>query len=65
MDTIVVKSVRLQLINDEFEVDEDFADAWRTSKEPWSVDRIPYLDYFIQEGYFFKGTRYSLSETMS
>ena len=52
---VVVNSMGLESINSNYEVDKDFFDAWRAPKEPWSVYRMPYLDYFIQEGYLFKG----------
>jgi hypothetical protein len=28
--------------------------AWKACKEPWSLDKTPYLDYHIQEGFLFK-----------
>ena len=40
-----------------YKADKDFAEAWKALKEPWSVDKIPYLDYFIQEGYLLKEHR--------
>ena len=38
-----------------YEFDEDFIEAWKVSKEPWSVENTPYMNYFIQEGHLFKG----------
>ena len=43
-----VQLIGLELMKDDYEVDKDFVDAWRDSKEPWSVDKTPNLDYFIQ-----------------
>ena len=37
----------------DYKVDEYFADACKVSKEPWSVEKTPYLHYFIQEGGYF------------
>ena len=45
----------LESMRANYEVDKDFSEAWNTSKEPWSGDRTPYLDYFMQEVYMFKG----------
>ena len=53
----VVKLIGLESMKVDYDVDEDFVDAWRASKEAWSFEREPYLDYFIQEGYFFKGNQ--------
>ena len=55
LGTTIVKSTRLESIKANYELDEDFFDAWKESKDPWSVDITPYLDQFIQEGYVFKG----------
>lgn len=37
-----------------YEEGPNFAKAWKVSIEPWSCDRTPYMDYFIQEGFLFK-----------
>jgi hypothetical protein len=31
-----------------YEDDADFAEVWKSCKEPWSVDKTPYLEFFIQ-----------------
>ena len=53
--TTTTKLTRLQLMNTDYEVDEDFTNAWKASKETWSVNITQYLYYFIQEGYIFEG----------
>ena len=55
MGIIVVKPTGLESMNIEYEVNKYFVDAWKASKEPCRVNGTPYLDYFIQEGYLFKG----------
>ena len=47
MGRTIVKSTRLESIKANYEVDEEFVDAWKASNEPWSVDQNPYLDYFV------------------
>lgn len=34
--------------------DIDFVETWKTSKEPWSYNKAPHLDYFIQQRILFK-----------
>ena len=52
---IVVKPMELESMNIDYEVNKYFVDACKASKEPCRVNGTPYLDYFIQEGYLFKG----------
>ena len=42
-------------MKDYYEVDKDFSNAWKAFKDRLSVDKTPYLDYFIQYRYLFKG----------
>ena len=52
---IVVKPMELESMNIDYEVNKYFVDACKASKEPCRVNGTPYLEYFIQEGYIFKG----------
>ena len=54
-DTSTVQTKGLELVKTKYEIDEDFKDTWKASTESWSVNKAPYLDYFIKEGYLFKG----------
>ena len=51
------KSMGLESMKANNEVDKDFVDARTTLKKPWIGDRTPYFDYFIQEGYLLKENR--------
>jgi hypothetical protein len=31
--------------------------VWKSCNEPWSVDKTPYFDFFIEEGFVFKNHR--------
>jgi hypothetical protein len=37
-----------------YKEDLECLEAWKESKETWSYGRTPYLDYFIQQGFFLK-----------
>lgn len=37
-----------------YEIDANFAEAWKSNKEPWSGEQIPFLGCFIQEGFLFR-----------
>ena len=45
--TTTVKSTGLESMKVDYKVNEYFFNAWNASKEPWSPDRYPYLDYFV------------------
>ena len=54
LNTLSVEIVSLESMKELYEKDVDFKEAWRACKEPWSVEGTMYLDYHIQEGFFFK-----------
>ena len=37
--------------------DPEFAKSWKACKEPITLDRTTWLDYMIQDGMFFKGSK--------
>ena len=37
--------------------DPNFAEAWKSCKEPITVDRTRWLDFIIQDGILFKGSQ--------
>ena len=40
----IVQSTGLESMKVDYEVDKDFVNAWKASKEPWSNNITPYLD---------------------
>ena len=40
--------------------DIDFAEAWEACKLPWSVDKTPYMEFHIQEEFYFKNYKLSI-----
>jgi hypothetical protein len=48
LNIVSVKVVSLDNMKELYVEDTDFAKAWRTCKEPWGMDRTPYLDFHIQ-----------------
>jgi hypothetical protein len=51
---MLVVVVSLECVKGLYEDDADFTEAWKACREPWSMDRTPFLDYHIQEGFLFK-----------
>lgn len=49
LNTLFVEVVGLECVRKLYAKDADFAAAWKACKEPWSMDKTPYLDYHIQE----------------
>jgi hypothetical protein len=54
LNTLSVEVVSLECMKELYAEDTDFAEAWKACKAPWSIDRTPYLDFHIQEGFLFK-----------
>jgi hypothetical protein len=54
LNTMHVEVVSLDNMKELYAEDTDFAEAWKACKEPWSMNRTPYLDFHIQEGFLFK-----------
>ena len=50
---MTVNLKRLELLEDDFEVNQDFPKVWKACKETWLEYMSPYLEYFIKEGYLF------------
>jgi hypothetical protein len=57
LNTMSVEVVSLKCIKTLYEKYADLLEAWKACKEPWSLDRTPYLDYHIQHGFLFKNQR--------
>jgi hypothetical protein len=54
LNTLSVEVVSLECMKELYAEDTDFVEAWKACKAPWSIDRTPYLDFHIQEGFLFK-----------
>jgi hypothetical protein len=54
LNTMSVAVVSLECVKGLYEEDAYFAAAWKACIEPWSMDRTPFLEYHIQEGFLFK-----------
>jgi hypothetical protein len=54
LSTMTLEVVGMKEMKKLYKEDLDFAKAWKSSKDPCSCDKTPYLDYFIQEGFLFK-----------
>jgi hypothetical protein len=46
-----------EILRDMYEVDADFAEAYEAAENPVLRDRIPWIDYMIQEGLLFRGNQ--------
>ena len=47
LNTLSVEVVGLECVKELYVEDSYFAAAWKACREPWSMDRTPYLDYHI------------------
>jgi hypothetical protein len=63
LNTMSVAVVSLECVKGLYEEDADFAEAWKACKEPWSMDRTPFLDYHIQEGFLFKNQQLCIPQS--
>ena len=57
LTTMQVEVVGFDELKNLYPEDPDFADAWKSCKEPVAVDRTKWLDYLIQDGMLFKGSQ--------
>jgi hypothetical protein len=58
LNTMSIEVVSLNCLKTVYEEDANFSKAWKECKDPWSLDRTPYLDYHIQEGVLFKNQHF-------
>jgi hypothetical protein len=54
LNTMSVEVEILNCLKTLYEEDEDLSKAWKACKESWSLEKTPYLDYHIHEGFLFK-----------
>ncbi|KAH9324870.1 hypothetical protein KI387_005048, partial [Taxus chinensis] len=44
-------------LREQYEEDDDFSKAYKACKKPTVMDRIPWMDYMLQEGLLLKGSQ--------
>jgi hypothetical protein len=54
LNTMLVAVVSLEYEIGLYEENAYFAEDWKACRKPWSMDRTPFLEYHIQEGFLFK-----------
>ena len=54
---MTIQSTRLDSMKADYEVNRYSNKAWKELREPCSFYKNPYMDYFIQESYLFRGHR--------
>jgi regulator of sigma D len=54
LNTFSIEVVGLKCVKEIYTEDSDFTAAWKACREPWSMNKTPYLDYHIQEGFLFR-----------
>jgi hypothetical protein len=63
MNNFPVEVVILKCIRELYVKDKDFVEAWKECKMTWSIDKTPYLDFHIQEGFLFKNQSFCITRS--
>ena len=54
LNTLFIEVVGLECVKELYAEDSDLSTTWKACREPWRMDRTPYLEYHIQERFLFK-----------